>query len=189
MNKLVFGVGVNDADYTVQPQINGKRVICPYYCTWRNMIARGYSTKLKTKNPTYLDCSVCEEWRVFSNFRAWMQTQDWVGKQLDKDILFIGNKVYSPDTCVFVDKRTNCFINKITQHKNNELTGACFEVTSGKFQSWCSDINGKYVWLGRFDTALDAHRAWKLFKHRVACELALHQSDFRVAAALRQRYL
>lgn len=35
---LVFGVGINDAKYKVQPRINGKQLCCPYYKKWKSFI-------------------------------------------------------------------------------------------------------------------------------------------------------
>lgn len=110
--RLVYGVGNNDADYVVEKReeigyVGGKRRrklmwVCPYYQTWKDMIKRCYSTKCQEKFPTYKGCSVSADWHTFSNFKAWMEKQNWEGKQLDKDILIEGNKVYSPETCVFV---------------------------------------------------------------------------------------
>ena len=49
-NKLVRGVGVNDADYPVYKTENGKIVWqCTYYRTWNNMLARAYCDKYKQK--------------------------------------------------------------------------------------------------------------------------------------------
>jgi hypothetical protein len=36
-----------------------------------------------------------------------METKDWEGKHLDKDILIPGNKHYSPDACLFVKRHIN----------------------------------------------------------------------------------
>src|SRR5690606_1832927 len=118
--KLVCGVGVNDADYAIQKfetigYVDGKQKQklvwgCPYYRTWANMIERCYSDKTQNKNPTYKGCSVSEEWLTFSVFKNWMEKQDWEGNQLDKDLLFEGNRLYSPETCVFVSPMVNKFI-------------------------------------------------------------------------------
>ena len=73
----VFGVATNDADYVTnvfERLANGKQKfvwICPAYSSWRDMIKRGYSQKLKQVYPTYTDVSVCEEGHLFSNFREW----------------------------------------------------------------------------------------------------------------------
>jgi len=71
-NKLVCGVGINDADYEVQPIINGKRVMCPFYAKWVGMLERCYSEKFQNKWPTYIGCYVILDWIYFSNFKYWM---------------------------------------------------------------------------------------------------------------------
>ena len=108
----VYGVGTNDAGYAIQVMesvrgANGKpkqRIIwfCPFYRRWVHMLERCYSERYQEKKPTYIGCTVCEEWLRFSNFKSWMETQDWEGKHLDKDLLVEGNKIYSPDTCILV---------------------------------------------------------------------------------------
>jgi len=118
IRKLVYGVGINDADYVVQRNetiyVNGKRTrkqvwICPYYQAWKSMLERCYSIKYQERQPTYRGCSVSEEWLTFSVFKSWMEKQEWEGMQLDKDILFEGNKLYSKETCVFVSSVVNIF--------------------------------------------------------------------------------
>ena len=102
---MVYGVGINDAEYSVHEykKINGRRKTvwrCPYYNRWIDILKRCYSKGFHSKNPTYKGCTVSEEWLIFSNFRDWMIKQNWEGKQLDKDLLFEGNKIYNPETCV-----------------------------------------------------------------------------------------
>ncbi len=106
MSKLVYGVGVNDADYKVQKfkTENGKKIqlwICPFYSKWKEMLRRCYSIQEKERSPCYTQASTVEHWHIFSNFKSWMETQDWEGKQLDKDLLVKDNKTYGPDTCLF----------------------------------------------------------------------------------------
>jgi hypothetical protein len=196
--KLVCGVGINDADYIVMIKEtigyeNGKQKqkfvwICPFYSRWRLMIQRCYSVKYQEKFPTYKGCFVCKEWLTFSKFRQWMQNQDWGGKQLDKDILVPGNKVYSPDTCVFVEKRVNVFLTESTASRGQHLIGASLDKTLNKFHAYCNDGSGKKKHLGLFDTELEAHKAWLAFKLEQAKILAAEQSDPRVAKALIERY-
>lgn len=78
--KLVYGVGINDADYptTQREKVNGEWKItwrCLYYDRWVSMLTRCYSSKCHEKQPTYKGCSVCDEWLTFSNFRKWMEQQ------------------------------------------------------------------------------------------------------------------
>ena len=139
-SKLVYGVGINDADYFVTKNENGKIVwMCPYYQTWTSMLKRAYSDKCKQRQPTYQGVTVCEEWHSFMRFRAWMETQDWEGKQLDKDILVQGNKVYSPNTCVFVDGVVNSFLLDCAASRGEWPLGVHWFEQKQKFQSHCSN--------------------------------------------------
>jgi len=139
-NKLVCGVGINDADYEVQPIINGKRVMCPFYAKWVGMLERCYSEKFQNKWPTYIGCYVILDWIYFSNFKYWMQTQPWEGKHLDKDILFPGNKVYGPYTCVFVDQKVNMFLTDSGATRGQYPIGVYYHKESRKFSSVCSSV-------------------------------------------------
>ena len=189
-NRLIQGVGINDADYPVTRKENGKRVwICPYYQAWKSMIERSYNDKYKQKNYTYQDVTVCEEWYSFMRFRAWMVEQDWEGKHLDKDILFQGNKVYSPDTCVFVDGALNNFLTDHAAARGEWPIGVSWHEPTKKFQSSCSNpFTKKLEYLGCFHCPQQAHLVWKKRKHELACQLADMQKDERVAEALKIRY-
>lgn len=188
-NKLVYGVGVNDADYVVQPIVNGKQVMCPFYQTWVDMLKRCYIEKFQVNNPTYIGCSVYEEWLTFSNFKSWMEQQDWEGKQLDKDLLVKGNKVYSPETCVYVDSAVNNFIIDRGAARGECPIGVRFHKRYGKFYAHCRNpFTKKLEHLGCFDCPNQAHIAWQSRKHELACQFADLQQDPRVAKALRERY-
>lgn len=188
--RLLCGVGINDSDYYVNKYENGKRVwICPYYQAWKGMLVRSYSAKLKEEHPTYEDCIVCDEWLVFSNFKKWMEQQDWEGKELDKDILVQGNKVYSPDTCVFVDSVVNSFILESAASRGEWPLGVHWHKHGGRFMSRCSNpFTKQREHLGCFTCPQEAHLAWKKRKHELACQLADMQIDERVSEALRSRY-
>ena len=123
------------------------------------------------------------------NFRSWMETQDWKGKELDKDILFQGNKVYSPDTCVFVDKGVNLLLNSCAASRGEWPIGVHWNEQNQKFQSGCNNpFTRKREYLGYFNCPNQAHQAWKKRKYELACQLADIQTDERVAEALRTRY-
>ena len=188
-NKLVYGVGFNDADYLVKPTLNGKSVSCPFYRVWVDMLGRCYCDKIKAKRPTYAECRVCDDWLVFSKFKSWMEMQNWEGRSLDKDIIVVGNKLYAPDMCAFVDQATNSFVHDGGCRSGDLLIGAYWDNQQKKFMAQCCNtIKKKREYLGRFTSELDAHIAWKKRKHELACQLADMQTDERVAKALRQRY-
>ena len=195
-HKLVYGVGINDADYNVQVSGHkeGKKTkvwICPYYNIWKHMLMRCYSEKYKLKRPTYEGCTVCDEWKLFSKFKAWMETQNYKGRQLDKDLLKVGNKVYCPEYCIFVDNMVNSFVTDSGATRGEWLLGASWHKRDGKFQSRCRNpFTNREEYLGSFLTELEAHLAWKARKHELACELADSDlvTDERLAEALRNRY-
>lgn len=197
--KSVYGVGVNDADYVVSRSetivdADGKRKrkliwVCPFYQAWASMLMRCYSAKYQERYPTYKGCIVSEEWLTFSNFRKWMMTQDFEGKQLDKDLLFDGNKVYSADTCVFVTQAVNLFTIDRGLDRGEWLIGVYWNKPAEKFKAQCRNpFTKKLDYLGYFTSELEAHQAWLKRKLELARELASEQTNERVAKALIERY-
>ena len=196
--KLVHGVGINDADYVVRRfetiVVNDKQKlkrvwVCPFYRTWKSMLRRCYSIKTQNNQPTYIGCTVSKEWLTFSNFRSWMETQNFEGNQLDKDLLIEGNKVYSPQTCVFVTQTVNNFTIDSGASRGEWLIGVYWHKPTEKFMSQCSNpFTKKREHLGYFDSELEAHEAWLKRKLELAYELAAIQTDERVAEALIDRY-
>lgn len=189
-----MGIGINDADYPVQPRVNGKKTIrCPFYQRWGGMLTRAYSNILHEQRPSYRGCSVDPRWHSFMNFRSWMEKQDWEGKELDKDILIYSNKVYGPDTCVFVSSKVNSFIN-INGRRRSEVTsqypGVSWESKVSKWRGTGNSVDtGKSIHLGCFETAEEAYNAWKKFKLEQAYILIEQESlESRVAEALINRY-
>ena len=195
--RLVYGVGINDADYVTQRKetigyVDGKQRqklvwVCPYYLTWADMLKRCYSTKAQETHTTYKGCSVSEEWLSFSNFRAWLVTQEFEGMQLDKELLVEGNKVYSANTCVFVTREVNMFTVDSRATRGEWLIGVYWN--KGKFMTQCRNpFTKKSEYLGRFDCEQEAHQAWLKRKLELAHQLAAIQTDERVAEALINRY-
>lgn len=153
------------------------------------MIKRCYSPKYQSGNMTYDGCSVCKEWLTFSNFKRWMEAQDWQGKELDKDILVKGNKIYSPETCVFVSGNVNSFVIEKPMKNGGFKTGVSFHISNKRFQAQCRNpFTGKIEHIGYFDNEDGAHSAWKKRKMELAQMIAMEQSDKRVSDALLSRY-
>ena len=194
---LVYGVGINDADYPTSNKklVNGRYKlawVCPFYKTWVNMLKRCYSKSYHQTRPTYRDCSVSPEWFTFSTFKTWMEAQDWQGKQLDKDLLIKQNKIYSPDTCIFVTGEINKFTTDSAKTRGEYLIGVSFYKTNNNFVSTCRNpFTNKKECLGYFTSELEAHQAWKNRKHELACQLANSKycNSSRLAEALQSRYL
>ena len=195
MKRLVYGVGINDADYPVSryETVDGKRRqlwVCPFYQSWLNIFKRVYN---KNVHGTYKDCSVDEQWHHFTRYKAWMESQKWQGNELDKDILVQGNKVYSPDTCVFVPQYVNKFLTDSGATRGVYPQGVYFHKASGKFLAQCHDKKEKQqVYLGLFDTPDVAHGVWLEYKHSLSVsyseELSAQGYDMRVVTALKERF-
>lgn len=181
---LIYGIGINDADYQVDLRLGGLRVRCPYFTTWSNMLKRCYNKKTLMKNSTYDNTNVCFEWLTFSNFKTWMETQNWEGRELDKDLLGDG-KLYSPETCVFVDRLTNCFLLDCKKRRGQYKLGVDIYKPNGKFRARCSNpFTNTVEHLGYFFSEDDAHNQWKKRKKELAIQLATLQEDERVADKL-----
>lgn len=189
-NGLVYGVGINDLDRAVYQTVNNKQIICPIYYTWKEMLKRCFCPVHHKKQPTYINCRLYPDWLKLSNFERWMKVQDFEGKNLDKDILVVGNKLYSPETCVFISKDLNNFLTDHGARRGIYPLGVSWHKKSKKFQASCSDpFTKKRGYLGYYDNPEDAHLAWKKRKHELALIYAEQQTDPRVAEALRTRYL
>lgn len=198
---VILGVGIVDVDYRTQifENVNGVRKlvwICPFYEKWKQMIRRCYSDKEKLRNTNYKDVTCCPEWLSLSNFKTWMESQNYLdsdGKilELDKDFLVEGNKIYSPSTCVFVHHKVNSFIFTEDFYVKTYLLGVTYVGRSNKFQAQCNDPLGRYSRnLGVFSNEIEAHDVYMRTKCRYACDLAdsIYVNDERVAVALRNRF-
>ena len=199
MNKLTWGVGVNDLSYRTQvweelPKNGGKRIqksvfLCKYYAAWKNMLTRCYSKKYLESYPTYIGTSVCSEWLYAATFKKWMEQQDWRDKCLDKDIIVPGNKLYSPETCTFVLPATNSFVIARDASRGAYPIGVHLFKPTGKYRANCGNpFTGKQEYLGLFSTPEEAHEAWRKRKHELAQLVAATESDIRVVEALKKRY-
>ncbi|AUR96770.1 hypothetical protein NVP1232O_36 [Vibrio phage 1.232.O._10N.261.51.E11] len=105
--RSVFGIGfVGVGEFNVS--VNREQTKA-YRC-WYGMFRRCYSKKYQEQKPTYIGCAVHPDWHNFQTFAKWYHGNYPTGDQdyeLDKDILVDGNKVYSPNTCMFVTSEDN----------------------------------------------------------------------------------
>ena len=155
--------GINDAPFVVQPRIDGRQIQHPAYTTWFNMLRRCYNEQDNLANPTYIGTSVCDDWLLFTNFAKWFNIYFIPEYQIDKDLLVKGNKIYSPETCVYVPDFINKFITTRTNYRGNLPIGVTSHKT-GKFQTQIHNMTGKKKHLGLFNTKEQAHQAWQKAK-------------------------
>lgn len=159
---LVYGVGVNDLLYN-----RGT----PSYQAWCSMLQRCYSTKYQNRKDTYVGCSVCEEWLIFSNFKRWFDSDEngyKDGYQLDKDIIIKGNKVYSPSTCCIVPHAINVLLTNRKKYRGNFPIGVR-KTINGRFVARAR-VGKRHV--GVYDTPQEAFCAYKVAKEQYIKELS-----------------
>lgn len=130
------------------------------YKAWYNMIYRCQHCS------SYNNVTVCDEWYDFSNFLKWYNNQyKELGWHLDKDILSVGSRVYSPQTCCFLPPELNTFFEK---HKNAK--GYSFNKRRKKYEAYCRD-RGKFIHLGLYQTPAEARMAYLDYKRNLLEEL------------------
>lgn len=183
--KLVYGIGINDAEYTISLLIDGKQAICPYYAKWKSMLMRVSCKKYKMVHHEYNEALVCDEWISFTSFKKWMQKQDWKNKELDKDILVVENKLYSPETCCFVSRKLNQAFSQGNLSNNGCPRGVSWSKQNKKYQAKFS-VNGKTKHIGYFDNIKDAYLASSRARHEYVLSLAANETDTRITKAINE---
>ena len=171
----VHGVGIAGAKYPIT--ING--VHTKEYKLWMDMLRRCYSTTLKKKYPTYIDCEVSDNFKSYEYFYEWCHKQIGFGVdgngnsfQLDKDLLVKGNKVYSETICVFLPNEINSLLTKRTASRGEYLIGVSWHNTNKAFIARVNKNTGKSKHLGYFNTEIEAFNAYKQAKEAFVKEQA-----------------
>lgn len=185
--KLVYGVGVNDSEKPTR--VNG--VLIPSYTRWTDMLKRCYSGNELARRPTYVSCSVHPDWFSFSAFDEWFTSHYVDGYHLDKDLLVLGNKVYSESTCIFVPQWLNSFVIEGTSARGKYLLGVSWHEHANKFRTQCRNpITKKNECVGYFCCELEAHEKWKERKlqHVENMKTELDALDVRLYPNLKQKY-
>lgn len=129
------------------------------------------------KHPAYLDCT--NGFGSLEAFRLWAVRQVGFNVdnfELDKDILVKGNRIYSPDTCVFVPLEINSLLAGTYKSKSRGPypIGVSFNKGSGTFVAQMSDRQeaGLDKYLGSFPTIEEAFACYKEHKEAKIKRLA-----------------
>ena len=159
--------GLEDVDCTTES-----------YIKWHDMIHRCYNEKFHKRQPQYKGCTVCVEWLNYSNFKIWYDKHKIPGMtlDLDKDILFKENKIYSPETCCFVSHTINALFLSRKEARGEYPIGVSYEKEKKKFRA-CMAFMGKQIKLGTFDTAEAAFARYKEYKEDFIQDMAEQYRD------------
>ena len=171
----VYGIGITG---DIQVNVNGQYL--KEYKIWKRVLCRCYSVCYQKVQPTYIDCSVSENFRYLEYFKEWCNNQigfnsvDEKGKPfaLDKDILVKGNRVYNEDVCVFVPQEVNLLFTKRDKSRGEYPIGVSFHKSRGMLTA---TLNNKY--LGYFNTAEQAFQVYKTAKEAYIKEVANKWKD------------
>ena len=167
MVPTVHGVG-----YYGAPTINDKDPIKNTITKlWVGILTRCYEEGYSDKFPAYANCTVGKEWHNLQNFKSWVLDQIdqgyyQEGWELDKDLLVQGNKVYSPETCVFLPGRLNQLQQVKKKSQYNYLPGVNFDNEKSKFKAEVS-FNGKRYYLPRNESELECFLSYKQLKEKL----------------------
>lgn len=170
--KIIKGVACVGETSTIDE--NGK--VLKSREVWGDMIKRCYDEKQLKKRPSYIGVTVCDEWLCYANFKEWYDKNIYEIKDerihLDKDILIKGNKVYSPETCIFVPQRIN---NLFREFNNNEFP-TLEERSNGTFAIRVR-MNGKSKRISGFETKEKAEECYFKEKRQIIKEIAEEYKD------------
>jgi len=187
VSKLIAGVGIYEKG-RYPAWVDNKNT--KEYQIWTDIHKRCQSGGAQQKRrPTYIGCSVHRDFIKFQDFAEWCQTQIGFNNDrwaLDKDILSPDNKVYGPDTCVFVPPQLNSLLTYKKANQGDCPTGVYYDPRNNNYQSQVN-AEGKVKYLGRFETPELAEDAYKLAKTkeiRRRAELIKDQIDPRAYNAL-----
>ena len=140
------------------------------------MIKRFYYENSLKKRPSYIGVTVCDEWLCYANFKEWYDENIYEIKDerihLDKDILIKGNKVYSPETCIFAPQR----INTLFRELNNNEFPTLEERSNGTFAIRVR-MNGKSKRISGFETKEKAEECYLKEKRQIIKEIAEEYKD------------
>lgn len=174
----IYGIGyLGEGTYTSTYNRKGVTEVTKAYSIWMSRLSACYNPK-NNRAHNYASIQVCKEWHNFQNFAKWYYDQVRLyGKDghVDKDLLFLGNSLYSPDTCCYIPNSINCLF---VGNKGSLITGASYCASKKKWLAQLQEgsINRKGTRtptrLGQFDTkedAVDAYVKAKVVKIRQEC--------------------
>lgn len=124
------------------------------YNVWKNMIRRCYN-KSDSAFKIYggAGVTVCDEWRLFSNYMKWYDENYIEGYEVDKDLG--GLNEYSPTGCRFISKSEN----------NGMIKDKAYYESSDTYRHHFKTICNKHGW--RFEDFIEVKVGRTKSRHSV----------------------
>lgn len=177
----VHGVGyLGEGPYPAKYTRKGKLCNSPAYEVWNSKLKNCYGNSKSMH--LYKDVEFCEEWLNFQVFAKWFYSQTKIygkGGFVDKDLLFLGNREYSPETCVYIPPA----VNSLFTGTSGNISGVHWCNTQ---QKWVAQIQRgeltaqgkkKQSYLGRFNCKQTADTAYYSAKLAHVKEVALKHQE------------
>lgn len=175
-----YGVGIVGNKYPTY--IKETKKCLKEYGIWHSMLRRCFSEKCKERWQCYKDATCDPLWFYYENLYEWIHNQanynsiKELDYNLDKDILFKGNQMYSPNTCVLVPQNVNKLFTKNNTKRGKYPIGVIFEEKKGLYSAYCGD-GKRQRHLSYYKTVEQAFNAYKEYKESVIKRIAQEEFD------------
>ena len=162
----------------------GERTI--EYNTWATMVRRCHDPKFQERDPSYIGCTIVDDWYNYQNFGYWYTDNYYEipgeKMQLDKDILVKNNKVYGPDTCIFVPHHINSLFTT-RKNRRGELPIGVFytnKYSTNRYSVRCNTMFGdrKTITVHGFTDPVEAFEAYKELKEQEIKRVADYYNEY-----------
>lgn len=140
---------------------------------WAEMLRRCNPESVNNKRfPRYVGCT--NGFRDFQDFVEWSRSEYGYdltnlidGKHrmwhLEKDIILAGNKIYSPDTCLFVPQEVNALFTTSPVRRGDYPIGVSWNAKGRVLECYTRTKEGrKYMGCGQ--DPMELHKIWQLEK-------------------------
>jgi len=186
LRSLVYGVGIND-------------VMIPYFTstrtwkTWSGIIRRTDKRDPKWVNQPgkeyYAGCTLDPRWYKLSAFKEWIeQWDDFENKEVDKDILIPGNRIYGPDTCLMVRPIVNAWFKPTIKGDlpRGVSWNSCWKKgkSPNPYRAQITPIGGKRTALGVYATIEESSAVFEKARKEQIKVLIETETDSKVKNAM-----
>ena len=187
LRQLIYGVGINDI---MIPEFTKTRT----WRTWCGIIRRTDKRDPKLLSQPgkeyYADCTLDPRWYELSVFKEWIEKwDDFENKEVDKDLLIPGNKIYGPDTCLMVRPIVNSWF-KPNAGKGGLPRGVSWNSgwkrgkSSNPYRAQITPIGGKRTGLGYYATIEEASAVFEKARKEQIQILIETETDLKVKNAM-----